>query len=401
MILSFGISIYIAAGIFHENISTIMGLKYSFLSAIIISFASSIFISYFSSVRTAEASERLSEQLNMSISELSVVIFDSEGHLDLINKRAMSFIALPESDIDYYLFASTFDIDITLEELVYVESSHNRNRTAHKGERFFDMEFVVSFEGQERANNIIIVIRDCTEQRKLEEMRKDFIANVSHELKTPLTSISSYTEALIDGAVTDPELSNNFLSVISSEAGRMARLVRDLLQMSQIDRQAFPLTKRRQSFENAVKSCVEKVSIDAENHGLEVENYVIGEIPEVYMDADRIEQVLLNVLSNAIKYTPEKGKISIYIGVAFSQVYAKISDTGIGIPRDSLDRVFERFYRVDKARTREQGGTGLGLAISREIIQAHGGEITITSEFGVGTEVTIKLPIQSNMRKAF
>lgn len=358
-----------------------------------------------------KSSKSNDEVLNKMISDLSVeksrilnllnlltdglIVFDSDGKSILVNKRALDFTDYDDDNMDFLSFSEIFNIDITLEELLYVESSTNRIRTVIKKDKYYKIEFVSSFEGEPRAHNVIVVIKDCTEQWKLDEMRKDFIANVSHELKTPLTSIASYTEALMDGAIADMELANSFLSVVASEANRMERLIRDLLHLSQIDRGSFPLKKRRLSFESLVKSCVDKIKIDAENNGLIVESYVIGDIPEIYMDGDRIEQVLLNVLSNAIKYTPEKGKISVYIGRSFSQVYVKISDTGIGIPKESLDRVFERFYRIDKARTREQGGSGLGLAISKEIVEAHGGEIAISSEFGVGTEVTVRLPVNT------
>lgn len=324
-----------------------------------------------------------------------IIVFDAEGKVTMINAKALELLDSNEKDVDFEYFSSRLNLDISFEELVYVESAKNRSENVMLNDRYLDIEFVVHFEGQERANSIITVIKECTEQIRLEDMRKDFIANVSHELKTPLTSISSYTEALMDGAVSDPELCSKFLDVILEETKSMSHLIKDLLQLSQIDRRGFPLNKRRHSFEQVIKSCVERVRIDAENHNQTLECYVIGDIPEIYMDSERIKQVLLNVLSNAIKYTPGKGNINVYIGKTITQVYVKTSDTGIGIPRESLDRIFERFYRVDKARTREQGGTGLGLAISKEIVEAHNGEISVTSEFGVGTEVTVKLPIYS------
>lgn len=218
------------------------------------------------------------------------------------------------------------------------------------------------------------------------------MANVSHELRTPITSIKSYTETLLDGAMEDPETSKRFLSVIDSEADRMTRLVKDLLQLSRLDNQQMNWKMEKVFLDTIVKTIVERMQIEAQRKHQKLESYVIGDIPAINADKDRLEQVIVNLISNAIKYTPEHGEITVYVGIIYNDIYVKVTDTGIGIPKESLPRVFERFYRVDKARSRDMGGTGLGLSIAKEIVQAHGGTISISSEMGKGTEVTVKLP---------
>ena len=232
-----------------------------------------------------------------------------------------------------------------------------------------------------------------TSLKGLEDMRREFVANVSHELRTPLTSIKSYAEALLDGALDDREAAEKFLGVINSEADRMTRLVRDLLQLSRLDNQQMKWDMEEISFVNLVKSAVERMGLEAENKSQLLECHVLGDVPNIEADYGRLEQVVFNLLSNAIKYTPEGGRISVFIGKTPNEVYMKVTDTGIGIPEEDLPRIFERFYRVDKARSREMGGTGLGLAIAKEIVEAHSGAISITSEKDRGTEIIVRLPI--------
>jgi two-component system, OmpR family, sensor histidine kinase VicK len=169
-----------------------------------------------------------------------------------------------------------------------------------------------------------------------------------------------------------------------------------LLQLSRLDNQQMQWNMSKVAFIELVKNSINNLQLSAKNKGLELESFVIGEIPEIDADRDRIEQVVINILSNAIKYTPSGGKITVYIGKLYNDVYIKVIDTGLGIPQKDLPRIFERFYRVDKARSREMGGTGLGLSIAKEIVDAHGGTITISSENNKGTEVVVKLPISNS-----
>ena len=225
-------------------------------------------------------------------------------------------------------------------------------------------------------------------------MRKEFVANVSHELRTPLTSIKSYSETQLDGALEDRETAEHFLTVINSEADRMTRIIRDLLQLSSLDYQQTKWNFEKMSLVDLVKSCVERMRIEVDARRQTIECYVLNEIPEIEGDYGRLEQVAFNIIGNAVKYTPEGGNITVYVGRIYNDVYFKVTDSGIGIPEEDIERIFERFYRVDKARSREMGGTGLGLSIAREIIEAHKGSINISSKVGVGTEVTVRLPVR-------
>ncbi|MBR8661270.1 MULTISPECIES: cell wall metabolism sensor histidine kinase WalK [Brevibacillus] len=245
-----------------------------------------------------------------------------------------------------------------------------------------------------KKGGIIAVLQDVTEQQRLEQQRREFVANVSHELRTPLTTIKSYVEALLDGAVEEPELSNRFLRVTMSETERMIRLVNDLLQLSRFDSQGVRLHCKDVDANQLLRYAVDRISLFGEQQGVQLSLEIQETLPEVHIDKDAINQVLDNLLSNAIKYTPAGGSVVLraYANRHQKRVYISIADTGIGIPSRDLKRIFERFYRVDKARSRGQGGTGLGLAIARELVQAHGAEIEITSELNQGTTVTFWVP---------
>ena len=222
-------------------------------------------------------------------------------------------------------------------------------------------------------------------------MRKEFIADVSHELKTPLTSIMGYAETLANSEY-DPEMQEKFLKVINNESIRMTKLVNDLLILSKYDNEQIECEKIEFNLGELVKSCLENLQIEADKKNQKVECFVTANVPTVKADKDGIERVVLNILSNSIKYTEDGGVIKIYVGFVYNDAYIKIIDNGIGIPEKDLDRIFERFYRVDKARTRKMGGTGLGLSIAKEILDKNNGRIDIKSKVGKGTEVVITIP---------
>lgn len=322
-----------------------------------------------------------------------VIAFNVKGEVMHANPAARRMLKVDDVHESFNEFSKKYDLGIALEDILYLELPSKREKSISVEEKYIRMYFGVFTDEEKKAEGVIAVLQDITEQQKLENMRKEFVANVSHELKTPLTSIKSYTETLLDGALDDRETAEQFLRVIDSEADRMSRLVRDLLQLSSIDNQQVKWNKKRFSFTSLVKNSIVKVQMESQSKEQTLETYVMGEIPEIEADRDRIEQVVLNILSNAIKYTPRGGKITVYVSRIYNDVSLKVVDTGIGIPQQDLPRIFERFYRVDKARSREMGGTGLGLSIAREITEAHGGTISVSSELGKGTEVTIKLPI--------
>lgn len=240
----------------------------------------------------------------------------------------------------------------------------------------------------------IAVVQDITEQEKLEQQRKEFVANVSHELRTPLTTIKSYLEALDDGAIKDTALRGRFLNVIGQETERMIRLVRDLLHMSRIDSQEMTFHKQATPVEPLLKEAINHFKMSSQKKDVQIHLELDEGLPNVWIDRDQIRRVLDNLLSNAIKYTASGGEIRIAAGINDDDcVKVTVQDTGIGIPKKHLARIFERFYRVDKARSRHMGGTGLGLSIAREIVRAHGGQIDIESQWQEGTAVSFTLPV--------
>lgn len=247
---------------------------------------------------------------------------------------------------------------------------------------------------ESRRSGVVVVLHDISEEERLESLRREFVANVSHELRTPLAAIKSYVETLIDGALEDEAVSRRFLDVVNQETDRMVRLVNDLLDLSRLEFEARNWEKKPVNLIDVVGSSVQKISPAAAAKGQTLESSLppAHARAPVLADRDRIEQVLLNLLSNAVNYTPEGGRITVRTSQGDREFITEVEDTGIGIPEEDIPRIFERFYRVDKARSRQLGGTGLGLAIAKEIVEAHGGRIWIESVVGKGTKVTFTLP---------
>jgi len=238
----------------------------------------------------------------------------------------------------------------------------------------------------------IIVLQDITEEARLEQMRREFVADVSHELKTPLTTIKGYAETLLSGALETKDVAAGFLSTISEEADRMDRLIKDLLTLSALDVQQATLTLRPTLLDELILDVADKLAFSAQKRNLRFRTDFPEEVPMVLANADKLEQVLVNIMSNAIKYTHEGSDITVSLKPTGEMVRVGIKDQGPGIPEEDQARIFERFYRVDKARARELGGTGLGLAIAKQIVEAHGGRIGLESAPNEGTEIYFFLP---------
>jgi two-component system phosphate regulon sensor histidine kinase PhoR len=242
------------------------------------------------------------------------------------------------------------------------------------------------------ANGAVLVLHDITELRRLERVRRDFVANVSHEFKTPLTAIQGFAETLLSGALDDKANRNRFVEIIRDHARRLARLTDDLLKLSRIEAGRLELEIRPIRVETLVNGCVETARLNAKARGLEIHVDLQENAPAVRGDGAQLGEVLQNLLDNAVQYTPSGGQIELKARANGPDVIFTVSDTGIGIPESDLERIFERFYRVDAARSREAGGTGLGLAIARHIVEAHGGRIWVESAIGQGSRFHFSVP---------
>ena len=246
---------------------------------------------------------------------------------------------------------------------------------------------------RERQAGVLVVIHDITQQMKTEEMRREFVANVSHELRTPLTNIRSYAETLADTPDLPRETAESFLGVILNESDRMTHIVQDLLTLSRFDSGRGELNFTLFSFETVLEDIYRAVLLEAQKHGHVLKLDCQMDMPQIWADKDRITQVIMNVVSNAIKYTPDGGEIRVSAGHGEGKVWMEVTDNGIGIPFKDRERIFDRFYRVDKARSRESGGTGLGLAIAKEIVARHEGSLYLIDRDGPGVTVRMELNV--------
>ena len=340
-------------------------------------------------IMTTELNEKLREvstqknQIETILLHMTdgIIAFNRKGEIILINPAAKKLLAITPEDETFEDIFKKFNLNINMEKIIYLENWTSTEQRVQVNDRYVNVFFAPFKNETERPDGVIAVIQDITEHVKLDNMQKELVADVSHELKTPITSIMGYADTLLEGEY-DKETQNKFLNVIATEARRMARLVTDLLTLSRYDS-----NKKR-----AQKECQDKLGIEIKKKNHKVNCFVTADVPPVYADKYDIERVVLNILTNSIKYTPDGGEIKIYVGFVYNDAYIKVFDNGIGIPEEDLSRIFERFYRVDKARTREMGGTGLGLSIAKEILDKNGGSIDIKSVVGQGTEVVIRIP---------
>lgn len=325
-----------------------------------------------------------------------LIAVNRDGEIIHINPKAKDFLRIEAHELNYNEIARRIDQGLTLENLIFNSPDWTGSVTEKLDNSYLKISYAPYTNDMGDKNGFVFLIQDITEAQRLEDMRREFVANVSHELKTPLTSIKSYTETILDGMIEDREMTERFLTVVNSEADRMTRLVRDLLQLSNFDARRVDLDFEYHDYVALLKKAVMKLEVTARAKNQEIK--FITEADEIvgYFDYDRIEQVMLNVLSNAIKYTPENGRIKAFISLDGDFVKVRVDDTGIGISKKHLARIFDRFYRVDKARSRNLGGTGLGLSIAKEIVELHQGEIVIDSKVGSGTSIMIRLPLESD-----
>ena len=317
-----------------------------------------------------------------------MVAFDSDGML-------LQFNAAAEEMLDRKLDESLRYTDVFPEVQVRQEDVALDGRSIEidyaAGPRFLKIYFAPIRLGAE-GKGLMAVLHDVTEQRKLDDSRREFVANVSHELRTPLTNVRGYAETLMSADDIDRDIQMRFLGVISSEADRMTRIVKDLLTLTRLDYNRMEMHMQRMDLRELGQKAAAAMEGQAKSKGLTLTCELPEEMPAVIGDPERIQQVIIHIITNAIKYNKPQGSIAITGGVEEDQVFLRVEDTGIGVPKADLERLFERFYRVDKARSRESGGTGLGLAIAKQIVETHGGRIGFDSEYGKGSIVTLYLP---------
>ena len=317
-----------------------------------------------------------------------VVAFDGGGKLLQFNAAAEQMLGkkLDEQQTYEDVFP---DVQVKKEDLARDGQSIEVDFAANQ--RFLKIYFAPIRLGTD-TQGLMAVLHDITEQQKLDDSRREFVANVSHELRTPLTNVKGYAETLMSVDDIDRETENRFLSVIGSEADRMTRIVKDLLTLTRLDYHRMEMHMERMDLCQLARKAAQAMTMEAEKRGLQLNCALPEALPEVLGDPERIQQVMINIITNAMKYNKPEGSITVSGGTEGNTVYLKVEDTGIGIPKEDLPRIFERFYRVDKARSRESGGTGLGLAIAKQIMESHGGEIGFASEYGKGSTVTLSLP---------
>ena len=320
-----------------------------------------------------------------------VVAYDRDGALIHCNPAASELL---ERSADECVYADLFEPLCPFETVMAMQRSDFVASELTVGERTVELYFA-PFSDEERGG-VLVVLHDVTQQRKAEERRREFVANVSHELRTPLTNIRSYAETIRDAGDELPrELENSFLDIVINESDRMTHIVQDLLMLSRLGSGRSEMNMARFDFGAAIDSVLRSIELEARRHGHELTRDY-HDLPMIMGDRGRIEQVMLNVLGNAVKYTPDGGHIRVTAGTVGERVWMEVADDGIGIPKADRSRIFERFYRVDKARSRESGGTGLGLSIATEIVQRHNGTLSLVDREGPGTTVRLELPIRQS-----
>ncbi|MBN1765014.1 MAG: PAS domain S-box protein [Sedimentisphaerales bacterium] len=329
-----------------------------------------------------------------------VALADAKGIITLVNRACEGLISRNLSDFIGQSVLNMFE-DVSakshLESILNPENSLTDN----------SFEVMVSGQAEQsvlgvhchrllqsgEAGDILLIIRDITQQKIAEEARNDFVANVSHELRSPLTNIRAYAETLLSDMVLDAKAQKEAFNVINEETSRLIRLVNDVLDMARMETGSVTLDKGEVALDRLVRQCVNDIKGSAAEKKITLQTNYHPKLPNLYADRDKLAVVIHNILTNAIKYTPDGGTVFVETNVDENFVYLKVADTGYGIPARDLNKIFEKFYRVDREEMAQITGSGLGLAISKEIVMLHGGTIEVDSEVNNGTEMLVKLPL--------
>ncbi len=344
----------------------------------------------------AIASSRNKLEIIMHNMTDGVLAYDSKGLLIHANPSAIDLLGLSEMELlSFSDMMKRFGIPAENLQEINTESLNNLSMNG----KFLNVSLSTYYNKNQVIDGVVIVLQDITKHKKLDDMRKQFVANVSHEIRTPLTTIKTYAESILDWALQEPDMAVEFLKIIDSETDRMTLLVKDLLDLSRFDNNQVQLEFSLCDLNDVCSLSIKhnKILLDKKNQSLEF--IPLCEPAIINADFSRLNQVFSNVISNAIKYTPDGGRIEVLVEQTDKYYRVYIQDNGIGIPKEDLKNIFERFYRVDKARSREMGGTGLGLSIAKEFVELHGGKILALSEPGRGTTMIIRLNKPSRSKK--
>ncbi len=359
------------------------------------------------SVRVEEAQESSDSErrrLDSILSHMSdgVLATDRRGNVTIVNNMALQLLGVEnEDDLIGKSIIDVLDIrhDYTVRQLVNGEQREMIIDMSNSGNNLILNAYFSPIQRESGfVSGLVCVLHDVTSQQKEERERKQFVSNVSHELRTPLTSVRSYVEALSDGAWQDKEIAPQFLKVVQDETDRMIRMINDLLSLSRMDAGTTKLNLEYVNINELFNYILDRFDMiikkeeDPKKKKYTIERYFTKKDLWVEIDTDKFTQVIDNIMNNAIKYSPDGGVITTRLLETHNHVILSISDQGLGIPRKDLGRIFDRFFRVDKARSRKQGGTGLGLAISKEVINMLGGQIWVDSVEGKGSTFYISLP---------
>jgi two-component system phosphate regulon sensor histidine kinase PhoR len=330
-------------------------------------------------------------------------MIDKDGRIALLNRSAEKILGFQQEELlgRQYQHANLAPELTELIAMCFGSMEHIRDeRTLYFPEEvLLEINLRPMVIGGEDFAGILIVLHDITAVRRLERIRSEFVANVSHELKTPVASVKGFAETLLAGALKDEETAKSFLQIIYDESERLNRLIGDILDLSKIESKRVPLQLSPVHLNSFMDHTLQMLAPEAQKKNIDLKLLVEEDL---YMEADedRLRQIMINLLSNGISYTPEGGKVSVTVqamnvvnGEDPETIRFVIADTGIGIPRKDLPRIFERFYRVDKARSRSSGGTGLGLSIVKHLVELHKGHISVESEVGAGSRFILDLPV--------
>jgi two-component system, OmpR family, phosphate regulon sensor histidine kinase PhoR len=331
--------------------------------------------------------------------DVGVVAYGRDGILINVNPAARKMLAPRPIPENFNAFIDEYGQENGIRAAMLL-GSESLSGKIMVGDRIIRLRLKLSHFIENGPSSSLVVLTDITDQESEEKQRKEFVANVSHELKTPLTTIKTYSESLLDWGLAEKneEAVRKDIWRIHDDSLRMERLVEDLLLLSSIDSKGIRVRMEILDFAYVIRQAVERMQHQAQGKELEMTCYALSRIPSVYVDRAAIERVVTNLVSNAIKYTEKGGKIKVYVSYLIDDAYVKVVDTGFGIDKDHLPRIFNRFYRVDMTGSRMYGGTGLGLSIAKELVELHDGKINVNSVLGKGTEFTVMIPIA---RKVF